>query len=375
MFGTDPLSKLPTDIKLFMRNLHTLVPDKLTDTNYPAWALNVTTALSAHLLFNWVNGDDKAPPEKLQKDGGQIDNPDFALWTLIDTQIRACLLAILIPSVHKHARGFTSSVSLWAALAARYNSLSEAHIFQLRDRVHTLQKGSKTMTQYLDEMASILSDLDAINEIIPEWDVINAVVRGLPADYSSFKQHVRMNEASLTLAQISGWLGAEELNLEFEQKLTMAESSTGGTHTALYTAGGGRGQQDKRRSGSRSRTQQSGRGSGSVQRYSQPHHGRGGGRSSRGGPYRGGGGRGSQGRELPVSQICDKRGHSAASCWYRYDESTADSSSSGGSRAMQRPQAPKTVFGTLTRVPTLTSPLISPGYTLPLPILATTLFW
>ncbi|VFQ95718.1 unnamed protein product [Cuscuta campestris] len=287
MSGTDPLSKHPTGIKLFMQNLHTLVHDKLTDTNYPAWALNVTTALSAHLLLGWVTGDDKAPPEKLQKDGGQIDNPDFALWTLIDTQIQACLLAILSPSVHKYA-----------------------------------------------QLESILSDLDAVNEIIPERDIINAVVRGLPADYSSFKQLVRMNEASLTLAQISGWLGAEELNLEFEQKLTMAESSIGGTHTALYTAGGDRGQQDERRSGSRGCTQQSGRGGGSVQQYSQPHHGRGGGRSSRGGPYRGGGGRGSQGCELPVCKICDKQGNSAASCWYRYDESTAESSSSGGSRAM-----------------------------------------
>ncbi|VFQ98818.1 unnamed protein product [Cuscuta campestris] len=190
------------------------------------------------------------------------------------------------------------------------------------------------MTQYLDEVASIVSDLDAVNEIIPERDVINAVVRGLPADYSSFKQHVRKNEASLTLAQLSGWLTAEELNLEFEQKLTMAESSTGGTHTALYMASGSRGQQDERRSGSRGRTQQSGRGGGSVQQHSQPHHGRGGDRSSRGGPYRGGGGRGSQGCELPVCQICAKRGHAAASCWYRYDESTTESSSSSGSRAM-----------------------------------------
>ncbi|VFQ76916.1 unnamed protein product [Cuscuta campestris] len=82
--------------------------------------------------------------------------------------IRACLLAVLSLSVHKHARGFTTSAALWDALAARYNSVSTAHVYQLRDKLHTLRKGTKTMTQYLDDVATILSDLDALKEEIPE---------------------------------------------------------------------------------------------------------------------------------------------------------------------------------------------------------------
>ena len=72
------------------------------------------------------------------------------------------------PQIQKYARGFTTFRDLWNCLATHLNSLSTAHVFQLRDRLHTLRKGTRTMVQYLDEAASIISDLDALNEVVPE---------------------------------------------------------------------------------------------------------------------------------------------------------------------------------------------------------------
>ncbi|VFR03078.1 unnamed protein product [Cuscuta campestris] len=186
---------------------------KLTDSNYPAWSLNVKTALEANLLLGWIDGHEAAPPKILSKDGKENPNPEFQTWIVIDTQIRACLLVVISPSVHKHVRNFTTSADLWNALAARYNSVSTTHIYQLRDKLHTLRKGTKTITQYLDEVATILTDLDALNEVIPERDVVNAVIRGLPHEYSSFKQNIRMNNENISLNQLSGWLTSEEKNL------------------------------------------------------------------------------------------------------------------------------------------------------------------
>ncbi|VFQ59924.1 unnamed protein product [Cuscuta campestris] len=162
--SSDPLASLPSGVKLLLRNLHNLIPEKLTDSYYPAWSLNVKTALEANLLLGWIDGHEAAPPKILSKDGKENPNLEFQTWIVIDTQIRACLLAVISPSVHKHVRNFTTSADLWNALAARYNSVSTAHIYQLRDKLHTLRKGTKTITQYLDEVATILTDLDALNE-------------------------------------------------------------------------------------------------------------------------------------------------------------------------------------------------------------------
>ncbi|VFQ60241.1 unnamed protein product [Cuscuta campestris] len=235
---SDPLASFPSGVKLLLRNLHNLIPEKLTNSNYPAWSLNVKTALEANLLLGWIDGHEAVPPKILSKDGKKNPNPEFQTWTVIDTQIRACLLAVISPSVHKHARNFSTSADLWNALAARYNFVSTAHIYQLRDKLHTLRKGTKTITQYLDEVATILTDLDALNEVILERDVVNAVIRGLPHEYSSFKQNIRMNNENISLNQLSGWLTSKEINLEIEQKLSIADSASGVSHSALYTNSG-----------------------------------------------------------------------------------------------------------------------------------------
>ncbi|VFR03090.1 unnamed protein product [Cuscuta campestris] len=101
--SSDPLASLPSRVKLLLRNLHNLILEKLTDSNYHAWSLNVKTALEANLLLGWIDGHEVAPPKILSKDGKENPNPEFQTWIVIDTQIRACLLAVISPSVHKHA--------------------------------------------------------------------------------------------------------------------------------------------------------------------------------------------------------------------------------------------------------------------------------
>ena len=132
--ATDPLTTLPSGVKLFLRNLHNLIPEKLTDHNYPAWSNSVKMALSANLLLGWVDGTGIVPPVNVtvtDKDGTNSTepNPDHMSWSLIDTQIHACLLAVISPQIQKYARGFTSSGALWNALATHFSSLSTTHIF------------------------------------------------------------------------------------------------------------------------------------------------------------------------------------------------------------------------------------------------------
>lgn len=98
------------------------------------------------------------------------------------------------------------------------------------------------MTQYLDEVATILTYLDVLNEVIPERDVVNVVIRDLPPEYSSFKKNIRMNNDNINLNKLSRWLTSEEINLEIEHKLSIVDSASGSPHIALFTTNGrGRG--------------------------------------------------------------------------------------------------------------------------------------
>ena len=120
----------------------------------------------------------------------------------MDGQIRSCLIAVISPTVQKHVRSYTTASALWTALATRYASISHSHIFQLRDRLHTITKGTKTMAEYL----AIITALDTVNEISPEKDLIMCVVQGLPSAYSSIKQAVHISSTPVDLATLSSWL-------------------------------------------------------------------------------------------------------------------------------------------------------------------------
>ncbi|VFQ63525.1 unnamed protein product [Cuscuta campestris] len=320
--SSDPMDCLPTGLKLFVRNLQSLTPVKLDDTNYLSWSATVRANLLAHRLLGYVDGSEPSPPsfvldEKAAAPGKDEPpvmkpNPAYESWNIIDAQIRACLLAIVSPTVQTHIHALPTSAAIWNHLEQRYNSLSRTHIFQLKERLHGVTKGTDSMQSYLDTVLTIVSSLKLAHEEISEQDIILCVLRGLPADYASLKQNIRTNIATVTFNQVSSWLLSEELNLSFEKKLSLGDSDSTSSvdiHNALFT--------------------NSGRGNGRG-------HGRGPPRG-RGGPYRGSqpGGRGGRqpqyhddargrggGRGVSITyQLCGKSGHAVWNCWHRYDES------------------------------------------------------
>lgn len=320
MAKSDPLDSIPTGLKLFIKNLHSLTPEKLDDKNFPSWFSTVSANLKAHRLMQYVDGSNTAPPPTLtvtNKEGvtSQVPNPEYETWSVIDAQLCACLLAIVNPTVQTYLHSQTTAAGIWAHIQLRYNSLSRTHIFQLKDQLHNVQKGNDSMQVYLDSIVKIVADLDRAQSEIPEQDVILCILRGLPSDYSSIKQNIRTNIAHITLTEVVSWLLQEELNLQMEQNLHLRDSSSTNPHTALYTQANYRGR---------------GRG---------PHRGRGGRNSSGGrpsyvscgqfssrgsgrGPFGGRGGQSSS-RDVVICQICGKYNHAAWDCWHRFNSDYA----------------------------------------------------
>ncbi|VFQ60692.1 unnamed protein product [Cuscuta campestris] len=214
---TDPFLSLPSGLKLFLRNLHSLVPTKLEDNNYPSWSSTVKATLQAHKLLGFVEGtevmpsptilDEKAPAS----DKGPVlkANPAYDLWIIIDAQLRASLLALLSPAVQNLVYHCNTAAEIWSHLHQR--------------------KGQSSMQKYLDEALQIVNSLALAREPVSEQDVILNILRGLPPEYASLKQNVRTNIATVTLNSISSWLLSEELNIQLEQKLQLGSSSSSST--------------------------------------------------------------------------------------------------------------------------------------------------
>ena len=100
------------------------------------------------------------------------------------------------------------------------------------------------MAEYLDEVSTIITALDSVNEIIPEKDLVMCVIRGLPSAYSSIKQAVRISPTPVNLATLPSWLKSEEINVNLENKLLLREAAVMEPATALTASQnyrGGRG--------------------------------------------------------------------------------------------------------------------------------------
>ena len=89
------------------------------------------------------------------------------------------------------------------------------------------------MAEYLDEVSTIITALDTVNEIIPEKDLVICIVRGLPSAYSSIKQAVRISPTPVDLTTLSSWIKSEEINVDLESKLLLLEAAVIETAIAL----------------------------------------------------------------------------------------------------------------------------------------------
>ncbi|VFQ69872.1 unnamed protein product [Cuscuta campestris] len=126
----DPMDHLPTGLKLFVRNLQSLTPAKLDDSNYPSWSATIRANLMAHRLLGYVDGTEPAPPSLLLDEkavtSGKEDppvmkaNPAYETWLIVDAQIRACLLAIVSHTVQTHIHSLPTSAAIWTHLEQRH---------------------------------------------------------------------------------------------------------------------------------------------------------------------------------------------------------------------------------------------------------------
>jgi hypothetical protein len=170
-------------------NISHLVSVKLSDTNYLVWESQVKPFLLGQNLWHFIDGSHPCPSpilfpsDKSESSTSSSTNPNYVSWFQTDQSLISILRATLSESVLSQVIGFSTSKDIWDCLKQNFSQQSLANSAQLKFRLFSITKGSKSISEYLAQAKSLADELTAIQEPVSNSDLVTYVLRGLGLNY------------------------------------------------------------------------------------------------------------------------------------------------------------------------------------------------
>uniref|UniRef100_A0A2N9IBW9 Reverse transcriptase Ty1/copia-type domain-containing protein n=1 Tax=Fagus sylvatica TaxID=28930 RepID=A0A2N9IBW9_FAGSY len=282
-----------------------LITIKLTRDNYLLWKAQIVPYLRGQHLYGFIDGTKPAPPPFLQASDTivALPNPEFYTWHTQDQMILSALISSLSETVLAHVVKCTTSHAVWLCLERMFTSQSRARSMQLHHQLSTLKKGDSSMADFFQKFTSLADTLAAIDQPLKDFDLVSFFLAGLGSDYDALVTAIQQRRGDVTLDELYGDFLSHELCLaQHQPSVDLSLASVNFANRSSSNCGGRGGRSSNPLASSNS-------GCGFPSNQQRQHRGRG---RSRG-PY--------TNSPRPVCQVCTKLGHTALTCYYRFDNS------------------------------------------------------
>ncbi|CAL2255540.1 unnamed protein product [Prunus armeniaca] len=345
---------------------------RLKDDNFLKWSFQLESVLQGYDLFGHFDGTDIAHPRFAIVDEVGVTSEVTAAykdWIRTDKALLSLLIATLSDEAIKYVIGTKIARDAWLSLSDRYASISRARINHLKTELQTAQKGGDSIERFLLRLKTVRDQLVQAGVKVSDDDFMIATLNGLPQEYDMIKTVLIARDTPISLKDFRAQLLAAEQIAEarlvpYSAMFVTPSSSSYASVNAMGLSNSGMGllptpsslpvaymgSYDRsvlpsldRNFGSRPVLGNNG---GFSHFNDHQHHGIG--NSQHGGfsgfPNHSGSGRGRfQSRASPSSfsgnrfgsnssqksavvpecQICSKRGHTAANCYFRHEASSS----------------------------------------------------
>ncbi|KAM2394031.1 hypothetical protein ACFX1X_037314 [Malus domestica] len=205
-----------------IQNIGSMVPIKLKMTNYLPWCALFALILRRYRLLGIVDGTEPCPAPLLPD---RTLNQAFEVWNENDQNLLIWFNSTLSEEVIPFTVGVSSSRDLWLKIEQRFRGVSDAHVHQLRSHLQSVQKGSRSMSDYLQELKEIFDSLIAVGASISDRDLIAATLAGLPDEFESFTDSIMLWLTSTSLDELHGLLLTKELYMNHRKKSVSSSMS------------------------------------------------------------------------------------------------------------------------------------------------------
>lgn len=194
---------------------------KLTATNYFSWKMQIEAILVGHDLFRFVDGSLPPPPVTIIDNDKTISNPDFSYWTRQDKLICGALIGTLSANLVPLVSQAQSSKQFWDILSKTYATPSRDHIKQLKDQLHRITKGNKTITKFVQAIKACADQLAALGKPEDHEELIDRVLAGLDDSYNSIIESINARDTPISFEELHEKLINKELTLLQNQSQTI----------------------------------------------------------------------------------------------------------------------------------------------------------
>ncbi|BBH08832.1 hypothetical protein Prudu_021148 [Prunus dulcis] len=321
---------------------------RLRDDNFLKWSFQLESVLQGYDLFGHFDGSEVAPPRFAIADEEGVTSAVTAAykeWIRTDKALLSLLIATLSDEAIEYVIGTKTARDAWLGLSDRYASVSRARINHLKTELQTAQKAGDSIERFLLRLKTVRDQLVQAGVKVSDDDFMIATLNGLPQEYDMIKTVLIARDSPISLKDFRAQLLAAEQTAEarlvphsamFVTPSNAMSSSNSGmgllpTPSSLPVAY--MGSYDRsvmpsldRNSGSRPVLGNNG---GFSQREVSVQSGSGRGRfQSRASPSSFSGNRfgsnfSQKSAVVPECQICSKRGHTAANCYFRHEASSS----------------------------------------------------
>ncbi|KAI0507949.1 hypothetical protein KFK09_014077 [Dendrobium nobile] len=230
---------IPAQLKFFMSNIKTLVTVQLTIDNHLIWKSQLLKLFIENNFEGYLKGTMVKPLKLLSStDGSSTLNPLYTSWLLIDQHLASAIYSTISASLLPYILNLETTHDIWMTLERRLQSSNCSRILQLKNELHQLQLGDKTMFQYLSDIKDKVDAIAGAGAHIDSENIIHYTLNGLPNTYQSFKTSIQNQLLPITLDDFYVLLCSEELHITVDSSLESVTISTEDSNFALSATRG-----------------------------------------------------------------------------------------------------------------------------------------
>ncbi|CAM8906934.1 unnamed protein product [Rhodiola kirilowii] len=193
---------------------------RLERTNYSLWRHSIKAALTAYDLEDFIKPG-LAPTEFLPLTPDPAAplatppvNPNYGPWKKKDRLVLLWIQSTLSTPLLAHIVRASTTSEAWTILEQMFYAQTRANLMHLKHQLHTFQKGSLSILEYVEKKRSFSDSLAECSYIVPDDEFVECILHGLDASYAGFRTAFNLRMGSISSHQLLGLLLDEEARIQ-----------------------------------------------------------------------------------------------------------------------------------------------------------------